>query len=152
MFLSCHVRVSEWILSVILTWFANYFLVAATAANQVSTFTITDTKVCGQVVTLSTQDNEKLFEQLKSGFKSTVNWNKDQSIVLAQVWSQYLDYLIDPSFQKANNLFVLSNENIGQQTSFKWYFPSTVEIKDCSIMIDWRNCFSQPVKSDLRTW
>ena len=152
MFLSCHVRVSEWILSAILTWFANYFLVAAATANQVPTFTITNTKVCGHVVTLSTQDNEKLFEQLKSGFKSTVNWNKNQSIVPAQVWSQYLDYLIDPSFQRANNLFVLTNENIGQQTSFKWYFLSIVEIKDCSIMIDGRNCFSQPVKSDLRTW
>ena len=47
-------------ISVILTWLANYFLVAGTAANQRPTFIITDTKVCGQAVTLSTQDNEKL--------------------------------------------------------------------------------------------
>ena len=31
------------------------------------------------VVTLWTRDNEKLFQQLKSGFKRTINWNKYQS-------------------------------------------------------------------------
>ena len=28
------------------------------------------------VVTLSTQDNSKLFQQLKSGFKRVINWNR----------------------------------------------------------------------------
>ena len=28
------------------------------------------------VLTLSTQDNAKLLDQLKSGFKRTINWNK----------------------------------------------------------------------------
>ena len=35
-----------------------------------------DTKLCVPVVTLSTQENEKLLQQLKSGFKRTVNCNK----------------------------------------------------------------------------
>ena len=39
-------------------------------------FTITDTKVYVPVVTLSTQDNAKLLQQIKSGFRSTFNWNK----------------------------------------------------------------------------
>ena len=38
-------------------------------ANPGATFSITDTKLYVPVVTLSTQDNEKLLEQLKSGFK-----------------------------------------------------------------------------------
>ena len=42
-------------------------------------FTITDTKLYVPVVTLSTQDNTKLLQQLKSGFKRTINWNKHQS-------------------------------------------------------------------------
>ena len=42
----------------------------------VTTFSITDTKLYIPVVTLSTQDNAKLLEQIKSGFKRTINWNK----------------------------------------------------------------------------
>ena len=42
-------------------------------------FEITDTKLYVSVVTLSTQDNAKLLQQIKSGFKRTINWNKYQS-------------------------------------------------------------------------
>ena len=34
-------------------------------------------KIYVPVVALSTQDNAKLFEQLKSGFKGINNWNKN---------------------------------------------------------------------------
>ena len=68
---------------------------------------ITDTKLYVPIVTLSTQDNAKLLEQLKSGFKRTINWNKYQSKVSTEIKKQYLDLLIDPSFQEANRLFVL---------------------------------------------
>ena len=40
---------------------------------------ITETKLYVLVVTLSTQDNAKLLQQLKSGFKRTINWNKYES-------------------------------------------------------------------------
>ena len=43
------------------------------------------------VVTLSTQDNVKLLDQLKSGFKRTINWNKYQSKATIQTPYQYLD-------------------------------------------------------------
>ena len=36
-------------------------------------FVITETKLYLPVVTLSTQDNAKLLQQLKSGFKRTIN-------------------------------------------------------------------------------
>ena len=42
-------------------------------ANQNSTFEITKTKLYVPVVTLSTQDNAELLQQLKLGFKGTVN-------------------------------------------------------------------------------
>ena len=42
-------------------------------------FARTDTKPFVLVVTLSTKDNAKLYQQLKSGFKRTINWNKFQS-------------------------------------------------------------------------
>ena len=42
-------------------------------------FEITDTKLYVPVVTLSKEDNIKLLEQLKSGFKKTIKWNKYRS-------------------------------------------------------------------------
>ena len=59
-------------ISLALTWPKNNFLVAGTVANQEPTFRITDTKLYVPFVTLSTQDNTKLLEQLKSVFKRTI--------------------------------------------------------------------------------
>ena len=60
----------------ILTWSDRFFIIDNPIDDQVPTFTITDTKLYIPVVTLSTQDNAKLLEQLKPGFKGTFNWNK----------------------------------------------------------------------------
>ena len=62
--------------NLILTWSANCDIVSTYVANQIATFAITDTKLYVPVVTLSTQHNTKLLEQLKSGFKRVINWNK----------------------------------------------------------------------------
>ena len=40
-------------------------------------FAITDSKLFAPVVILSTQDNAKLSQQLKSGFKRTTKCNKE---------------------------------------------------------------------------
>ena len=45
-------------------------------ASQEPTFTIIDSKLYVPVVTLSTQDNAKKLEKLKSGSKRTINLNK----------------------------------------------------------------------------
>ena len=95
----------------ILTWSANSFIIDDSVNNQVPTFALLDTQLYVPVVTLSTQDNEKLLQQLKSCFKRAINWNKYQSKVTIQKLSQYLSYLIDPNFQGVNRLFVLSFEN-----------------------------------------
>ena len=47
-----------------------------------------------------------MLEHLKSGFKRTVNWNKYESKVSSERPNQNSDYLIDPSFQGGNRLFV----------------------------------------------
>ena len=44
---------------------------------------------------MTNQDNPKLTEQSKSGFKQTINWNKYQSKKLIQAQKNYLDYLGD---------------------------------------------------------
>ena len=46
--------------------------------KQAKTFVITDTKLSVPVVTLSTQDNPELLQQLKLGFKWTIKMNKSQ--------------------------------------------------------------------------
>ena len=69
------------------------------AANQATTFAITDTKLFVPVVTLWTQDNAKLLQQIKSGFKCTFNWYKYHSkITPLNAVNPHLDHFIDPSF------------------------------------------------------
>ena len=63
-------------IELILDWSANCVIISANNANQVPTFTITDTNLYVPVVTLSAQDNSKLLPQLKNGFKRTITWNK----------------------------------------------------------------------------
>ena len=62
-------------INLILTWSANC-VISNAAENQAATFAITDTKLYVATLALSTQDNVKLSQQLKSGFKRTINWNK----------------------------------------------------------------------------
>ena len=69
----------------------------ANNADQATTFSVTDAKLYVLVVKLSTQDNPKLLEQLKSCFKRTINSNKYQSKRSSERANQYFDYL-DPSF------------------------------------------------------
>ena len=51
------------------------------AANGSTRFTITGKKRYFPIVTLSTNDNSKLLQQLRSSFKGKINWNKYQSKV-----------------------------------------------------------------------
>ena len=60
----------------ILNWSDNCVTVSNVKANQGATFSITDTKLYVPVLTLSIEDNAKLLQQLKSGFKRKINWNK----------------------------------------------------------------------------
>ena len=61
-----------------LNWPKKWVIVASNE-DQETALSKTDTKLYVPVVILSTQDDSKLFEELKSGFKRTINWNKYQS-------------------------------------------------------------------------
>ena len=52
-------------INLILTRSKKYVIASNTATNQEATFAITDTKLYVPIVTLSTQDNSKLLQQLK---------------------------------------------------------------------------------------
>ena len=72
--------------NLILKWSENCVAVSTDVENQNATFSITDTKLYVPVVTLSTKDNAKLLQQLKSSFKRVINSNKylSKPEVLAQ--------------------------------------------------------------------
>ena len=63
-------------LNLIQAWSVRCFIIGSPFAGQEPTLTITDAKLYVPVITLSTQDNGKLLQQLKSGFKRISNWNK----------------------------------------------------------------------------
>ena len=70
-----------------------------------ATFKIKDTNLCVPVVTLSTESDNKLLEQLKTGCKRTIKWNKYRSEMSNQTRNNNLNYLIDQTFTNVNRLF-----------------------------------------------
>ena len=72
-----------------------------TASNNPLTgleFKIIDTKLYVPVVTLLKENDIKLLEQLKTGFKRTIKWNKCRSQMTVQPQNNNLNCLIDPTF------------------------------------------------------
>ena len=138
----------------ILTWFKNCVLIdkitrnANYGANPIvyeinnpedATFQITDTKLYVPVVTLSKENNIKLLEKLKSGFKKTIKWNKYRSQMTIQKNNNNLNYLIDPTFTNVNRLFVLPsprNNNTDSRYSYSNYHVPKVKINDFNLLID----------------
>ena len=135
--------------NLILTWYKDYVISSVTGETKLA---ITETKFYVQVVTLSTQDNAKLLQQLKSSFKRKVNWNRYESKVKTFAQNRYLNYLINLSFQGVNRLFVLSFENENDRTSHSTYYLPRVEIKHYNVMIDVKNFFCQPINSMTKTY
>ena len=129
----------------ILTW--SSFCVISNSTGE-GAFEITNTKLYVPVVTLSTQDNSELFQQLKSGFKRVVNYNKYLSKPELLARNRNLNYLVEPSFHGGNRLFILAFENDTQRISHSGYYLPNVEIKNYSVMINGENFFDQPIKDN----
>ena len=135
----------------ILTWSKNcvlaYMTVNADAdpaivAPSGGTFKINNTKLYVP---------EKLLEQLKSGFKRSIKWNKYRSQMTIQPKNNNLNYLIDPTFTNVNRLFVLSfsrNNNTDNRDSFSDYYVPNVEIKDFNVLIDGKGFFDLSLKNE----
>ena len=132
--------------NLILTWSSTCVIASVILANQAATFAITETKIYIPVVTLSTQENTKFLQQLKSGFKRVINWNKYLSKPELLAQNPNLNHLVEPSFEGVNKLFVLAFENDNDRTSDEEYYLPTVEIKDYNIVINGENFFDQPIK------
>ena len=104
------------------------------------------------VVALLTENEKILLEQLRTGFKRTIKWNKYRSEMTNQTKNNNLNYLIDPTFTKVNRLFVLSLENENDRTSFSKYYVPKVEIKDFNVLINRKIFFDIPIKNNEETY
>ena len=119
-------------------------VIPAINAPEGAKFSIIDAKLYLPVVTLSTENDNKLLEQLKRGFRRTIKWNKYRSEMSKQTKNNNLNYLIDPTFAKVNRLFVLSFKNEDDRICFSQYFTSNVEIEDFNVLIDGKNFLILP--------
>ena len=151
-------------ITLILSWHKECVLVGrafrgppAAAANRINSptdakFEITDCKLYIPVVTLSAENDNKLLEQLKSGFRRSIKWNKYMPQMSNQTKNNNLNYLIDPTFSNVNRLFVLSFENEDDKTSYYKYYVPNVEIKDYNVLIDGNALFELPIKNLEETY
>ena len=121
-----------------------------TNSTGAGTIEITNKKLYGPVVTLSTQDNSKLLQQLKYGFKRVISWNKYLSKPELLTQNPNPNQLVEPNFQRHNTIFVSSFEKDTQKTSHSGYYLQNVEIKDYNI--NGENVFDQPVKDNKVTY
>ena len=121
-----------------------------------ATFKITETKLYVPVVTFSKENDTKLFEQLKTGFKKIIKWKKYRSQMTIQPQNNNLNYLIDPKFTNVKRLFVLlfqriageNNETKDYRDSFSHYYVPNVRLKDFNVLTDGESFFDLPVKNE----
>ena len=88
--MKCHVNL-------ILAWSSTCAITNSRGAEK---FAITDTKRYVPVVTLSTQENTKLLQQLKSGFKRVTNWNQFLSKPELLRRNANLNHLVEQVFKE----------------------------------------------------
>ena len=108
------------------------------------------------VVSLSKENDTKLLEQLKIGFKRTIKWNKYRSQMSIQPQDNNLNYLIDLTFTNVNRLFVLWFQGIAGENnttkdhgdSFSHYYVPNIRIKYFNVLIDGKGFFDMSVKNE----
>ena len=105
---------------------------------------------------LSKENDTKRLQQLKTGFKRTIKWNKHRSQITIRPQNNNLNYLIDATFTNVNRLFVLSFQRIAGENnttkdyrdSFLHYYIPNARIKDFNLLIDGKSIFDLPVKNE----
>ena len=116
--------------------------------NQNSIFQITKGELYIPVVTLNTENNNKLSELLSKGFERPVVWNEYKSKIERVTIPQndmFTRTTLDASFQDVSKLFAATYEtndierNANTEKSRRRYYLPRAEIKDYNVLIDGRN-------------
>ena len=128
---------------------------AVTAVNTPSNlkFNITHCKFYVPVVTLQTEYQNKLYEELKTRISIDFTCSKYRSQVINQTATNNLNYLIDPTFNNVNRLLVLAFPNEEDRSSFSKYYMPTVAIKDYNIILNGTEPFYEiPIRNEEKTY
>ena len=108
-----------------------------------------------QVVTLSKDDNKDFIEQQNKGFQRSIYWNEYKTKEINEnADANVFKYInLDPSFQGANRLFVMTYNRVdGQPTrngQRKYYLP---RISLNKYIINGRNFSDNPIESDIKKY
>ena len=98
-------------------------------------------------------DNIKILENKKLGFKRTISWKNYKYLTTKQTKNNNLDYPIDQTFININRFFVLSfkngNDDSTRNCFYEYYMP-LVEIKDFNALSDNKPLFDQQVKANKK--
>ena len=72
--------------------------------------------------------------------------------MINQTTTNNLNFLIDPTFNNVNRLFVLAFPNKEDRRSFSKYYTPTVEIKDYNVIIDGEPFYEMRIKNKEETY
>ena len=127
--------------------------------DQDSIFQITKGELYFPVVTLNTENNNKLSRLLREGFERTVIWNeyksKIEKINIPANDNSFKRTTLDTYFQGVNKLLAAAyktdyiERNANTQNSRTRYYLPRAEIKDYNVLIDGRNFYDQNVNSSI---
>ena len=127
--------------------------------NQNSIFQITKCELYIPIVTLNTENNNKLSELISKGFERNLVWNQYKSkierVTIPQNDNRFRRTTLDASFQGVSKLFAAAYEtddierNANTEESRRRYYLPRAEIKDYNILIDGRNFYDQNVNSSI---
>ena len=119
--------------------------------NQNSIFQRTKCELYIPIVTLNTENNNKLSELLSKGFERTVVWNKYKSkmerVTIPQNDNMFRRTTLDVSFQGVSKLFAATCEtddierNVNTEEPRRRYYLPRGEIKGYNFLIDGRNFY-----------
>ena len=146
--------------------------VISTGGNDdVSTFKITKIELYVPVVTLKTENNNKLNNLLDGEFDRTFHWNeyksKIETITQAHNDNNFKRTLLDTAIPGVNRLFVAGfndNDNLEpgdandadanrvKRDSHQKYFLPRVDIKDYNVLIDGRNFYDKNISDDFKKY
>ena len=115
-------------------------------------FSVTNCKLYVPVVTLQTKYQNQLYKDLKTGISIDFTWIKYRSQMINQTATNNLNFLIDPTFNNANRLFVLAFPNEEDRRSFSKYYTPTVEIKYYNVIVDGEPFYEIPIKNKEETY
>ena len=121
------------------------------------------------LVTLKTEDNNKLNQLLDTEFKRSVCWNeyksKIETVTQAHNNNNFKRTVLDTSIPGVNRLFVAGfNDNLAagganatdpnrvERNSHRKYFLPRVDIKDYNIFIYGGNFYDQNVSEDFKNY